>query len=128
MKENYIGEKKENLVVHWDGKIVENLEGLKDRIGVVVSKEGDAKLLAVPTVDSSSGENPAAAVHQAVLDWELGDCIVDLSFDTTASNTGKHVGTCVILERFLNRKLMWLACRHHVLELLLRRVGTTVFG
>ncbi len=128
LKETYIGDKKENLVVHWDGKIVEDFKRLQDRIGVVVSGEGGAKLLAIPAVVSSSGENQAAVVHQAVLDWHLEDGIVALSFDTTASNTGKHVGTCVILERMLNKKLMWLACRHHVLELLLRRVGATVFG
>ena len=111
-----------------DGKMVEDFELLQDRIGVAVSGEEGAKLLAIPTVASSSGENQAAVVLQAVKDWQLEDRIVALSFDTTASNTGKHVRTCVILERLLNRKLMCPACRHHVLELLLRRVGTTVFG
>ena len=73
LKENYFGEKKNNLVLLWDGKIVEHFELLKDRIGVVVSSDGETELLAIPRVDSSSGENQAAVVHQAVLDWQLED-------------------------------------------------------
>lgn len=35
---------------------------------------------------------------------------------------GIHKGTCVLIEKELNRKLVWLPCRHHVMEIILRGV------
>lgn len=45
-----------------------------------------------------------------------------MCFDTTASNTGNQNGACVLLEDKLNRKLLHLACRHHILELLVSKL------
>ena len=36
-------------------------------------------------------------------------------------------GTCTRLEMSLDRALLWLACRHHILELLAKAVWDTVF-
>src|SRR6218665_1295923 len=41
-----------------------------------------------------------------------------MCFDTTASNTGRRNGACVLLEQKLEKDLH-LACRHHILELVL---------
>ncbi|KAE8739296.1 hypothetical protein FOCC_FOCC015204 [Frankliniella occidentalis] len=38
--------------------------------------------------------------------------------DTTSSNTGHEIGTVVKLEAALGRKLLYLACRHHALEVI----------
>lgn len=35
---------------------------------------------------------------------------------------GIHKGTCVLIEKALNRKLVWLPCRHHIMEIILRGV------
>ena len=43
--------------------------------------------------------------------------MVGMSFDTTAANTGTHIGAGVLLEEMLQRSLIRLACRHHILEL-----------
>lgn len=40
-----------------------------------------------------------------------------LVFDTTASNSGVHKGAANLMEESLGRKLFYLACRHHILEL-----------
>jgi hypothetical protein len=45
-----------------------------------------------------------------------------MSFDTTASNTGLVSGACVLLENKLKRKLLSLACRHHIHELIVAKV------
>ncbi|CAI6355634.1 unnamed protein product [Macrosiphum euphorbiae] len=42
-----------------------------------------------------------------------------MCFDTTSSNTGKNKGSCVLLERKLGKNLFWLACRHHIFELVI---------
>ena len=61
-------------------------------------------------------------------DWELTDRIIAIGFDTTSSNTGVHRGACTLLQQLLDRQLLWLACRHHVLELVVGAAFTELFG
>ena len=49
-------------------------------------------------------------------------------FDTTSSNTGKFAGACVILQQLLDRQILWLPCRHHILELIVGAAFTEIFG
>ena len=49
-----------------------------------------------------------------------------MSFDTTATNTGAYSGACVKLEEELGRQLLYLACRHHCLELHIKHVALNV--
>jgi len=53
---------------------------------------------------------------------------VAMSFDTTSSNSGRKKGAAVLLEKLLGRNLLYLACRHHILELVVSNVFTTLFG
>ena len=45
---------------------------------------------------------------------------------TTATNTGAINGTCHLIEQQLNRKLLHLPCRHHVYELQVAKVWSTL--
>jgi hypothetical protein len=49
-------------------------------------------------------------------------------FDTTASNTGWHSGACVRLNFLLGRVILYLACRHHIGELLAKNPFHAVVG
>ncbi|KAK2705869.1 hypothetical protein QYM36_016024 [Artemia franciscana] len=42
-----------------------------------------------------------------------------MCFDTTSSNTGRISGACVLLEQKLGMELLSLACRHHIMELVI---------
>ena len=110
------------LVVHWDGKLVpDSVTGGSrkvDRLPILVSGNGVAKLLSVPKLDTGSGEAMANAVVEALRDWGIADQVVGMCFDTTASNTGPRSGACVLIEQQLGRELLHAACRHHVLELI----------
>ena len=46
----------------------------------------------------------------------------------TSSNTGVNNGSCTILQNLLHQQLLWLARRHHILELIIEGVFTTIFG
>ena len=49
--------------------------------------------------------------------------MVNLLFDTTASNTGHHISTaCVTLQQAIGRPLLWSACRHHIGEVIIGHV------
>lgn len=51
-----------------------------------------------------------------------------MSFDTTSGNACRLNGACTLLEKKMGHKLLWLACRHHVMELILSKVFTLCCG
>ncbi|KAG0711005.1 hypothetical protein GWK47_021650 [Chionoecetes opilio] len=111
------------LTLHWDGKKKSSLtnEGVVDRLPILVSGEGVEKILAVPITDGKA-EPTANTIHSVISEWAISDRIRALCFDTTATNTGSKGGVCVRLQHSLGRDLLHLACRHHMLEILLGTV------
>jgi len=110
-----------NFVVHWDGKLLSDTSGSQDkydRLPVLVSYDGTEKLLSVPKLANASGQSMALEVKKSLDDWKLNDKIVAMSFDTTSSNTGRRKGACHLLEVELEKEILWLACRHHIFELI----------
>ena len=118
------------LTVHWDGKIVPDVDGGPpiDRLPVLVTGDGVSKLLAVPKLDNGTGQAAADAVLAVLGDWGVKEQVCALSFDTTASNTGRSAGACTIIEQLLERDMLHLACRHHVYELVLEKAMTVCLG
>jgi len=101
---------------------------LVDRLAVLVSGDGTMKLLGVPKLPNGTGHAEATAVFNLIQEWNLTDRIKFMCFDTTSSNTGVHAGACVLLEEKLGRDLISLACRHHIMELMVAKVFDTVMG
>lgn len=120
------------VIVHWDGKILPDILGSDkvDRLPVIVSCPADNtdKLLGVPKSVGGTGENSANAVYKKLTEWGLGKKVVGMCFDTTSVNTGLKNGACVLIEHLVEGELLWLACRHHVLEIVLSKVFTFCFG
>ncbi|KAG0722687.1 hypothetical protein GWK47_005869 [Chionoecetes opilio] len=94
-------------------------EGVVDRLPILVSGEGVEKILAVPITDGKA-EPTANTIHSIISEWAISDRIRALCFDTTA--TRSKGGVCVRLQQSLGRDLLHLACRHHMLEILLGTV------
>ena len=116
------------LVLHWDGKLMGDLTGKEvvDRLPILVSGEGVVKLLSVPKLTNSQAVTTAAVIYDTIQDWNIADRIKGFSFDTTPVNTGRVGGVCVLLEQKLDgSRVLQLACRHHVLELVLEAVYST---
>lgn len=116
-----------SLTVHWDGKLIPALTGKEqvDRLPVLVSGLGVDQLLAVPKLGRGTGAAQADAVVNALQEWDITDRVAAMSFDTTSSNTGHISGACTLIQQKLGRELLFLACRHHVLELLVEAVFST---
>lgn len=108
------------LTVHWDGKMCEDICGheIVDRLPILVSGQGVDQLLGIPKLSRGTGEATAAAVFETIMSWNLSDNIKCMSFDTTASNTDQRNGACILLEQKLEKDLLWLACRHHIFEII----------
>ena len=111
------------LVAHFDGKLLPDSDGrsdeLVDRMPIVVSGVNVEKLLAIPKLPISTGESMGQAVIQTLQDWKgVPDWLAGLCFDTTSSNTGIHTGAITVIQRAFDKRLLFLACRHHILEII----------
>jgi hypothetical protein len=99
-----------------------------DRLPILVSGQGVDQLLATPKLSHGTGEAYASAVHDTIASWNLSDKIKCLCFDTTAVNTGLRSGACILLEQKMEKDVLWLACRHHIMEIMLEAVVLQALG
>ncbi|CAH1647379.1 unnamed protein product [Spodoptera littoralis] len=103
-----------------DKKLADKEE--KSRLRNIEEQNHKEQLIAVPKLDNSTGSEQAEAIRNAVTDWNLEDKVQILCCDTTASNTGRINGACVLLEQKFNREMLIFGCRHHIYELVLKGV------
>lgn len=124
IKQRFKNSNLDGIVVHWDGKLLPKIlqKECVERLAIIVSKGDDEQLLGVPALDNSTGISQAEAVTDSLEEWGIADKIVGMCFDTTASNTGRMKGACTLIEKQLRKNLLYLACRHHILEVVLRSV------
>ena len=125
-------EKPEQCVVHWDGKILKVKGNLQSNRVCVYLTGADAekarKLLGVPETKDGTGAAECEVVKEMLMKWKIKGEVCAMVFDTTSSNTGGESGACKYLELWLETPILWLACRHHVYELHLKRVVQEVTG
>ncbi|CAH0384658.1 unnamed protein product [Bemisia tabaci] len=124
LEEKEAAAKKLLLTVHWDGKIVPDLIGKTkvDRIANVVTGVSTDKILEIPKINQGTGRLTAEAIFKVLVEWDIDIQIKTFSFDTTSVNTGTFNGAAVLLEELLDHQVLFLACRHHIFELLLEAV------
>ena len=77
---------------------------------------------------NGTGLSQAKAALELASIWEVKNSIVGFCFDTTACNTGVRAGSTTIIQKELNRRLLWLSCRHHMYELHIKHAFTKLFG
>jgi hypothetical protein len=86
---------------------------------LVVSGVNTEKLLAIPKLPTTTGALMGKAVVQTLQDWKgVPDWLAGLCFDTTSSNTLIHTGAITVIQRMFDKRLLFLACRHHILEII----------
>ncbi|XP_044578931.1 uncharacterized protein LOC123261403 [Cotesia glomerata] len=115
----------DSLVVHWDGKMLPagNGQPKAERLSIHVTGINTDKNLKTPILSDGTGESQASAIFETLIEWDLCDNVKAMCFDTTSSNTGCFNGACALLEDKIGRDLLYLACRHHTSELMLRNVA-----
>ena len=118
------------LVAHFDGKLLPNQDGtMSDHLAIVVSGLGVEKLLGIPIIPVGSGQLMGQKILEFIHEWSgVEQKLAGLCFDTTASNTGVHTGAITIVQSFFSRRLLFLACRHHMLELYAAAVFNAFFA
>lgn len=115
--------------LHWDTKLLPTLTNpniTEERLAVIVGNSCEIKLLGVPAyppgTDKKTGDIIANLTTNLLNSWNCSDSIVNMSFDTTASNTGHITAACVAIQERLGKALLWSACRHHIGEIILSHV------
>ena len=73
----------------------------------------------LPKLISGTRDGQATAVAKVLQEWDIVNRVCAMCFDMTSTNTGHRNGSCVLLEQKLENDLLYLACRHHLLELYL---------
>ncbi|KAJ4939573.1 hypothetical protein JOQ06_029018 [Pogonophryne albipinna] len=117
--------------LHWDSKLtpmLSNVRQLEERLTVVVGDAERLKLLGVPAYKKQTNEACGVIIARLTCkllqDWCCADQVVNMAFDTTASNTGHLTAACIAIQLSLGRPLLWSGCRHHIGEVLLNQVFT----
>jgi len=118
------------LVAHFDGKLLTHLDGTNhDNLAIVVSGLDVEKLLGIPVLPVGNGALMGQKVVEFVHDWKgVEDHLAALCFDTTASNTGIHTGAITVIQKAFDRRLLFLACRHHIFEIYAAAVFDAFFA
>ena len=88
--------------LHWDSKIMTSLtyqNELEERLTISVGDSNEIKLLGVPSykpgTDRKSGDIISDLTVNLLHTWNCADSIVNMVFDTTASNTGHLSAACI---------------------------------
>ncbi|XP_074026395.1 uncharacterized protein isoform X1 [Leptinotarsa decemlineata] len=112
----------DKYVVHWDGKMLNDLVESKsvERLPVLLTAFGIEQLLGVPKMNSGTADNQKSVILSTLNEWGVIQYVGAMCFDTTAVNTGVHNGTCKAIEKSLGKDLIWLPCRHHIFEIILK--------
>ena len=63
------------------------------------------------------GITQASVIKKVLNKWNLFEAVSSVSFDITVSNTGWINEAVSIIEGWRGKPLLWLACRHHFIEL-----------
>ena len=93
---------------------------------MIVGDANQLKLLGVPsftkTTDQSIGSITAEHTMKLLDNWNCSNSIVNMTFDTTSSNTGHLTAVCIAIQDKLERALLWSGCRHHIGEVIISHV------
>ena len=116
--------------INFNGKLLPSLGGFGkvNRLAVVLVQDEENKILAITKTSNSTGKVEAEKVKEILDNWSVTEKIIECGFDTTAANTGLYKGACTILQQLLRRQILWMACRHHILELVVRSTFKHLFG
>ena len=91
--------------LHWGSKLLSTLLNrnvTEERLAIIVGNSKELKLLGTPAFQTGSkntGDIIADVIHNLLSSWQCSESIVNMTFDTTASNTGHVTAACASIEK-----------------------------
>ena len=62
------------------------------------------------------------------MEWGINEQVIGMRFDTTSSNNGIHIGACTLIEKLLQKELLYLACCYRIYEIIVSVDFKCCFG
>lgn len=114
------------FVLHWDGKMMKDIKEQcnVERLPIVGSQSDMQRILNVPKLRDKTAEAATDAIYDTIIQYNLHVIVQAVCSDTENTNTGSSKGVIKQLEKRLGHDLLYLACRHHVYEIILKAVFT----
>ena len=125
------------VIISVDGKIVQeafkNLKASKDRLATVAQspdfpKELGEQVLGVLIVKSPKGKDQLEEIVKVCNSWNISTKLFGVRFDTTADNTGCHVGSVTLFQKTVGECILWIACCRHSIEVHIKKVAKLCLG
>lgn len=120
------------IVIQFDGKTCKRLNerhvGSDERLIVMCHTEKGDIPLGFLALNSHSSLDCARAVLDSIEHLGLQQRVIGICCDTENVNTGHLGGACLQIEKELNKSMLYLMCRHHIFEIVLRCVFELIFG
>lgn len=109
-------------------KLTGKYEGTSHRLAIVWYSEKNHKVLGMPEMTNKAAESQAKAVRETCDEFGIqNQQISGVTCDNAITNIGVHGGTCTLMEYALNKTLLRLMCRHHILEIVIKDVYHHLF-
>lgn len=110
-------------------RIAGKYEGTSHRLAIVWYSNQAHNAIGMPEMPDKTAESQAEAIKNTCEEYGVESRqAVAFGCDNEITNVGIHAGTCVLVERFFNKSLLRLMCRHHILELIIKSVYDLLFG
>lgn len=93
-----------------------------DRLPIVATQKNVECILNVPKLTRATGKAIADVIYECLEKHNLLNEVEAIGFDTEAANTGMTNGAAACLEKRLGRTLLWLPCRHHIFEIIVKEI------
>ena len=133
--ENWKNKKQNSLfLLHWDEKTLRHLrqvDGSHAYMAVVLTDlyTEEEKILSIAEMENSGAEEGVSSVIKALQEWKINKKnIIGCVFDTTNTNSGWKSGIIVRLEKFLEKRIIHVYCRHHIFERMANDVINVYLG
>lgn len=94
-----------------------------NRLAIVWHSNGTDSLLSVDKIVDKSGMEQCNSILHKCNDYNIHqDQIIAFSCDNASTNIGVDSGACIRIERHLEKPLLRMMCRHHILEIMIKDV------
>lgn len=109
-------------------KISGKYEGNTHRLAIVWHSNKEHNVIGMVEMSDKTAESQANALLNTCQNFGIErNQISGLSCDNENTNVGIHGGTCLLIEKSLEKPLLRLMCRHHIAELMIKNVYHCLF-
>lgn len=120
------------VVVLFDSKTCHQINAAhlpkEKRLAIVLHSNQLHIGLEISTIPNGSADSISDVLQSSIIKHNLSARIIGLVCDTENTNTGFLGGACAKLENKIIKELLRLCCRHHIMEILLKKVCEKIVG